>query len=213
MTDAQQRAIDTLLPIYKTALPEQNENDFEKIFGNANPIIVEIGFGMGEATAIIAENNPSLNYLGIEVHTPGIGRLLMEIERRGLENIRIITCDAVEAFNAIKPESVSGIHLFFPDPWPKKRHHKRRIIQKPFTDTLASKLKAAGYLYMVTDWAEYADAALAELSTTAGLKNAYDHFAPPQTWRPKTKFEKRALSEGREIKELFFTKTSSIKLF
>jgi tRNA (guanine-N7-)-methyltransferase len=215
MTDGQRRAVASLLPIYGVSLPrQQGENiDFEKIFGNANPIVVEIGFGMGEATAIIAENNPGVNYMGIEVHTPGVGRLLMEIERRDLKNIRIMDRDAVDVFDAVKPKSLAGIHLFFPDPWPKKRHHKRRIIQKPFTDTLASKLQAGGYLYMVTDWAEYADTALAELSVTNDLKNAYDRLAPHQIWRPKTKFEERALAEGREIRELFFVKESSAKTF
>jgi tRNA (guanine-N7-)-methyltransferase len=212
MTNGQQKALATLLPIYSISLSGQII-DFEKIFGNANPLVVEIGFGMGVATAIIAESNPGVNYTGIEVHTPGIGRLLMEIERRGLKNVRIIVGDAVEAFNAVKTESIYGIHLFFPDPWPKKRHRKRRIIQKPFTNMLASKLQGGGYLYMVTDWAEYADTALVELSATEGLENAYERFAPPQIWRPKTKFEERALADGRQIKELFFVKASCTELF
>ncbi|MDR1127090.1 MAG: tRNA (guanosine(46)-N7)-methyltransferase TrmB [Treponema sp.] len=209
MTDGQRKAVASLLPVYGVSLSGQDEADFEKIFGNANPVVVEIGFGMGEATAIIAENNLGINYVGIEVHTPGVGRLLMEIERRGLKNIRIIVRDAVEVFDAVKAESLSGIHLFFPDPWPKKRHHKRRIIQKPFTDTLASRLRVGGYFYMVTDWVEYATAALAELATVTELENVYDRFAPPQIWRPKTKFEERARAEGREIRELFFVKHPS----
>jgi tRNA (guanine-N7-)-methyltransferase len=214
MTGGQRKALETFLPVYGMPLHGKNGGniDFGKIFGNANPIVMEIGFGTGEATAVIAENNPYINYVGIEVHTPGIGRLLMEIEERGLKNVRIMEHDAVEVFNIVKSESISGIHLFFPDPWPKKRHHKRRIIQKPFTDILASKLQDAGYLYMVTDWAEYADVALAELSMTVGLKNAYTRFAPPQIWRPKTKFEERAIADGREIRELFFNRVSSAKL-
>jgi tRNA (guanine-N7-)-methyltransferase len=215
MTHGQRRALAALLPVYGASLFEQKGRniDFEKIFGNADPVVVEIGFGMGEATAVIAENNPDVNYMGMEVHTPGLGRLLMEIERRGLKNIRVAACDAVEAFNAVNAESIFGIHLFFPDPWPKKRHRKRRIIQKPFTDTLASKLRVGGYLYMVTDWTEYADAALAELSATTGLENAYARFAPRQTWRPKTKFEERARAEGREIRELFFVKSPPAEFF
>jgi tRNA (guanine-N7-)-methyltransferase len=225
MTDAQKRSYETLMPVYGVPLTGAGEVsvssgavgesaaktqagllDFPRIFGNDNPVVVEIGFGMGIATAQIAEVHPDTNYIGIEVHTPGIGRLLWEIERRQLKNIRIIEHDAVEVLERAADASVSGFHIFFPDPWPKKRHHKRRLIQKPFTETVSAKLKSGGYIYMVTDWAEYGDWSLAELSAVAGLKNAYNGFAPPQTWRPKTKFEQKGLQKGHEIRELLFKK-------
>jgi tRNA (guanine-N7-)-methyltransferase len=181
--------------------------DFRESFGGANPLIVEIGFGMGAATALIARANPEKNYLGLEVHRPGIGRLLWEIERQGLSNIRIIEHDAVEVMERmIPPASVEGIHLFFPDPWPKKRHHKRRLIRRPFTDTLAEKLKPGGYLYMVTDWEDYALWALSELSAAGALENPYGGFAPPRDWRPETKFERKGLDKRHEVRELYFVR-------
>jgi tRNA (guanine-N7-)-methyltransferase len=179
--------------------------NFAKIFNNDNPVIVEIGFGMGLATAIIAGENPHKNYIGIEVHRPGIGRLLWEIEQRSLFNLRIIEHDAVEVLQKTIPlRSLEGIHLFFPDPWPKKRHHKRRLVKRPFTDTLAERLKPGGYLYMVTDWEDYAAWALAELGATEGLSNSCDGFAPPQPWRPHTSFEKKGLAKKHKVSELFF---------
>jgi tRNA (guanine-N7-)-methyltransferase len=177
------------------------------LFGNNNPLVVEIGFGMGIATATIAEANPAVNYLGIEVHKPGIGKLLWEIEQRRLANIRIIEHDAVETLALmIAPDSVAGFHVFFPDPWQKKRHHKRRLITRPFTNLLASRLVPGGYFYMVTDWVDYGDWALTELSDTLGLTNAYTDFASPQAWRPETKFEKKGLNKQHQIRELYFTK-------
>jgi tRNA (guanine-N7-)-methyltransferase len=181
--------------------------DFAKIFGNHNPVIAEIGFGMGLATAIIAAENPHKNYIGIEVHRPGIGRLLWEIEQRSLSNIRIIEHDAVEVFlHMIPPQSLEGIHLFFPDPWPKKRHHKRRLVQRPFTGILANSLKPQGYIYMVTDWEDYAHWALAELTATEGLAGSGDGFSAPQDWRPRTRFEQKGLEKNHQVRELFLRK-------
>jgi tRNA (guanine-N7-)-methyltransferase len=178
------------------------------IFGGGGPVTVEIGFGMGAATAIIAEANPGKNYLGLEVHRPGIGRLLWEIERRSLSNIRIIEHDAVEVFEQmIPPASLAAIHLFFPDPWPKKRHHKRRLVKRPFTGTLARSLVSGGYLYMVTDWEDYGEQALAELNAAPELVNAYEGFAPPQSWRPETRFEAKGLAKNHVVRELFFTRS------
>jgi tRNA (guanine-N7-)-methyltransferase len=209
MTNAQRKSYEALFPRFSIPFEEKNP-EFSLIFGNDNPVIVEIGFGMGIATAQIAEANPRVNYIGIEVHTPGIGRLLWEIDHRNINNIRIIEYDAVEVLaKMLIDASVAGFHIFFPDPWHKKRHHKRRLIQKPFTDMLASKLTQGGYVYMVTDWAEYGDWALAELSSTRGLLNAYPAgFAEPQAWRPRTKFEQKGLLKDREIRELFFRKGS-----
>jgi tRNA (guanine-N7-)-methyltransferase len=203
-TAAQRRAYDSLAPQF--VVPFENKvMDYTAVFGNGNPVIAEIGFGMGAATAIIAGTHPANNYLGIEVHRPGIGRLLWEIEQRSLSNIRIIEHDAVEVFEKmIPPSSLEGIHLFFPDPWPKKRHHKRRLVQRPFTHTLAARLKPRGYVYMVTDWEDYAQWALAELGATNGLVNTGDGFAEPRAWRPRTSFERKGLAKAHQVRELFF---------
>jgi len=204
LTAAQKRSYDALSG--KFIIPyEEKSLDFTKIFGNSNPVIVEIGFGMGKATAIIAAENPEKNYLGLEIHKPGIGRLLWEIEQRPLSNVRIIERDATDVFqNMIPADSLEGVHIFFPDPWPKKKHHKRRLIQPPFTDCIASKIRPGGYLYMVSDWFDYAKWALSALTDTKGLVNSYDNFAEPQVWRPQTSFEKKGLDKKHEIKELFF---------
>jgi tRNA (guanine-N7-)-methyltransferase len=181
--------------------------EYPKIFGNANPVVIEIGFGMGTATAAIAQAHPERNYLAIEVHRPGIGRLLWEIERQGLENIRIIEGDGVAVLEEMIPaDSAEGFHLFFPDPWPKKRHRKRRLVTRPFTNLLAEKLISSGYVYMVTDWRDYGEQALAELTATPGLTNAYAGFAPVQPGRPETKFERKGLEKQHQMYELFFNR-------
>jgi tRNA (guanine-N7-)-methyltransferase len=205
-TNAQRRSYDSFSGQF--IIPIENDiMNFTRIFGNDNPVIAEIGFGMGLATAIIAEENPAKNYVGIEVHKPGIGRLLWEIEQRSLANIRIIEQDAALVFEKmIPPYSLEGIHLFFPDPWPKKRHHKRRLVKRPFTAALATGLKPGGYLYMVTDWEDYAAWALVELSATDGLVNSCDGFAQMQDWRPRTAFEKKGLAKNHQVRELFFYK-------
>jgi tRNA (guanine-N7-)-methyltransferase len=206
MSDAQKRSYDNLkddfcIPFSETIISP------EKIFGNKNPLTIEIGFGMGIATVIIAESNPDKNYLGLEVHRPGIGRLLWEIEQRKISNIKIIEYDAVEVLEKmIEAESVEAFHIFFPDPWPKKKHHKRRLVKRPFTDLLAEKLAPGGYVYFVTDWTEYGDWALEELSLTPNLKNDFSGFASPQTWRPETKFEKKGIAKQHEVRELLFRK-------
>ena len=162
---------------------------------------------MGAATAIIAEQNPNINYLGIEVHTPGVGRLLGNIRDNNLQNLYIIEHDAMEVLEFMIPDnSVSGFHVFFPDPWPKKKHHKRRLMQRPRTNLLAKKLYAGGYIYMATDWEPYAEFALEELNLTETMKNKYEGFAPHQEWRPETKFEHKGLVAERKISEIFFEK-------
>ena len=206
MTDAQKRDYETLSA--KWCIPFEKKNlNFADIFGNSNPVVVEIGFGMGAATAIIAEQNPNVNYLGIEVHTPGVGRLLGNIRDNNLQNLYIIEHDAMEVLEFMIPDnSVSGFHVFFPDPWPKKKHHKRRLMQRPRTNLLAKKLYAGGYIYMATDWEPYAEFALEELNLTETMKNKYDGFAPHQEWRPETKFEHKGLVAERKISEIFFEK-------
>jgi tRNA (guanine-N7-)-methyltransferase len=213
MSAAQKRSYDTLFSCFGLVFPAGIGDaivplNFPALFGNDNPVIAEIGFGMGMATAGIAAENPDKNYLALEVHRPGIGRLLWEIEKQGLRNIRIIEHDAVEVMERLVPDhSLAGLHVFFPDPWPKKRHHKRRLVTRPFTDTLARKLAAGGYFYMVTDWEDYAEWALKELSATPGLANICGGFAPPRPWRPETKFERKGLTKNHGIRELYFEET------
>jgi tRNA (guanine-N7-)-methyltransferase len=208
-TDAQKKAYelfsnDFLIP-FNENIDNKNFIDFEKAFGNSNEVTLEIGFGSGLATAEIAEANPDKNYLGVEVHKPGIGRLLQEIKKRNLLNIRIIEYDAIHVVLKMIPKnSLNAIHIFFPDPWQKKRHKKRRLVQRPFTQNLSECLKPQGYLYMVTDWEDYAFHALEELNATPLLKNMYEGFAEPQEWRPKTRFEEKGLAKEHVIRELMF---------
>ncbi|MBE6352247.1 MAG: tRNA (guanosine(46)-N7)-methyltransferase TrmB [Treponema bryantii] len=206
MTDAQERSYNELSPVW--CIPFENKKlNFVDIFGNTNPIIIEIGFGMGDVTAKLAQENPNINYIGIEVHKPGVGKLLSEIKKRDLKNLYIIEHDALEVLEQmIGDNSVNGFHIFFPDPWPKKRHHKRRLLQRPRTNLLAQKLAPEGYLYFVTDWFEYAEFALEELNQTENLENKYDGFAEPQEWRGQTKFERKGLNADRSITEIFFVK-------
>ncbi|MCL2232268.1 MAG: tRNA (guanosine(46)-N7)-methyltransferase TrmB [Treponema sp.] len=207
MSRAQKRSYETLFPLYGLK-GEGASFDPGQFFGNSGPVVVEIGFGMGTATAAIAEQNPDINYVGIDVHRPGIGRLLWEIENRDLKNIRVIEGDAVEFLGKkVKDASISAFHIFFPDPWPKKRHHKRRLVTRPFTDLLAAKLIPGGYIYMVSDWADYGDWALAELSATSGLRNKYSAFAESQDWRPQTEFERKGIKKNHEMRELFFLRS------
>lgn len=206
MTAAQERAYNELSPSW--CIPfEHKMLNFVDIFGNTNPIVVEIGFGMGDATVRLAEANPNINYIGIEVHRPGVGRVLNEIKRLNLKNLFLIEHDALEVLEyMVGDNSINGFHIFFPDPWPKKRHHKRRLVQRPRTDLLSQKLAPEGYLYFVTDWFEYAEFALEELNQTKGLHNKYNGFAEPQPWRSQTKFERKGLNADRVITELFFEK-------
>lgn len=206
MTAAQEKAYNELSHIYCVPFQETPLN-FVEIFGNTNPIVVEIGFGMGAATIQMAKENPNINYLGIEVHKPGVGRVLFEIRANDLKNLYVIEHDALDVLEKMIGEnSVDGFHVFFPDPWPKKKHHKRRLMRRPNTNLLQKKLREGGYLYMCTDWEEYAQEALEELMATEGLKNKYEAFAPHQDWRPMTKFERKGIEAGREIRELFFVR-------
>ena len=206
MTAAQERAYNELSP--SLCIPfEEKKLNFVDIFGNTNPIVIEIGFGMGDATIALAIANPNINYIGIEVHRPGVGRVLSEIKRLDLKNLYVIEHDALEVLeHMVGDNSVNGFHIFFPDPWPKKRHHKRRMLQRPRTNLMAQKLAPGGYLYFVTDWLEYAEFALEELNQTEHLKNKYDGFAEPQPWRAQTKFERKGIAADRVITEILFEK-------
>ena len=205
MTEAQERAIAEHGPRYCLPFAPERPLDLSALFGDGRPVVAEIGFGMGQATWRIALENPGIGYLGIEVHTPGVGKLLSEIAARGVENLRIVRHDAVEVLERmIAPSSLAGIHIFYPDPWPKKRHHKRRLVRDGLSALLASRLVPGGYLYFVTDIEDYATWALAVLARTEGLSNRYAGFAPRQSWRPETKFEARAARDGRLAWELVF---------
>lgn len=176
-------------------------------FSNPAPVILEIGCGMGETTAIIAAAQPGKNFIGIEVHTPGVGSLLKEIATRELGNLRVIQHDAVEVVrDMIAPESLSGMHIFFPDPWPKKRHHKRRLIQPAFVHQLAQRLAPGGYIHCTTDWEEYAQQMLEVLSGEPLLQNTTGGFAPRPDYRPQTKFETRGLRLGHGVWDVIFSR-------
>ena len=179
--------------------------DFDAVFGRSAPRILEIGFGMGETSATIAEANPHQDYIGVEVHTPGVGSLCKLIAEKNLANLRIIQHDAVEVLRDMIPEgSLDGVHIFFPDPWPKARHHKRRLIQPPLIATLARRLKPGGYLHCATDWENYAEQMLAVLADEALLQNTASGFAPRPDYRPLTKFEQRGLRLGHGVWDVIF---------
>jgi len=204
MTDAQRRARDALLTRY--GIPYAAEPlDLERVFGRAAPKILEIGFGMGETTARIAQEHPGNDYLGIEVHGPGVGSLLARIEAAGLTNLRVIQHDAADVVrDMIQPASLQGVHVYFPDPWPKKRHHKRRLIQPDFVALLASRMQSGAYLHLATDWEDYAQQMLDVLSREPLLGNTADGYAPRPGHRPQTKFESRGLKLGHGVWDVIF---------
>ena len=203
MSPAQQRACDELLPRYgvEVAAPL----DFPTIFGRRAPVVLEIGFGMGETTAAIAAAQPDVDFLGVEMHLPGVGALLRRIDEQGLANVRVLRHDAVDVVaSMIAPGTLSGIHVFFPDPWPKKRHHKRRLLQPAFVRDLAQHLAPGGYLHVATDWDDYAQEILATLTAEPLLENTAADFAPRPAYRPLTKFEARGLRLGHGVHDLIF---------
>jgi tRNA (guanine-N7-)-methyltransferase len=206
MSPAQQRACETLLPRFGVDFAPQ-PLDFSRVFGREAPVVLEIGFGMGETTAAIAAAHPHIDFLGVEVHLPGVGALLRQVERQGLTNVRVVRHDAVEVVAAMIPEaSLSGIHVYFPDPWPKKRHHKRRLLQPAFVHALAARLRPGGYLHVATDWAPYAEEVLATVSAEPLLRNTAEGYAPRPPWRPLTKFEQRGMRLGHEVFDVIAVK-------
>lgn len=206
VSSAQRRACDTLMPKYGIPFTPRLL-DLERIFGRSAPIFLEIGFGMGETTAAIAKAHPENDYLAIEVHTPGVGSLLKQIEEFGLKNIRIIQQDVVEALlHLLSPECLDGVHIFFPDPWPKARHHKRRLIQREFITLLCRHLKQGGYIHAATDWQDYAEQILEVLSGEPLLANVVTDYASRPEYRPVTKFEQRGLRLGHSVWDLVFRK-------
>ena len=202
----QQRALQDLGPRYLLPFSAQ-PIDPAALFGRQAPLVLEIGFGMGQATAQIAATLPQADFLGIEVHAPGVGALLREIGERGLSNLRIVQHDAVEVLRQmLAPGSLAGVHIFFPDPWHKKRHHKRRLIQPAFIELLASRLRTGGSLDCATDWQDYAEQMLAVLGACPALLNTADGYAPRPEIRPLTKFEARGLNLGHGVWDLVFKK-------
>ncbi len=181
--------------------------DLVAAYGRSAPTILEIGFGMGEATAHIAALMPEKNFLCCEVHEPGVGALLKRIGEQGLDNIRILQHDAVEVMNHMLPEqSLDGVHIFFPDPWHKLRHNKRRLIQPPLVAKLAARLKPGGYIHCATDWQPYAEQMLQVLAAEPLLNNTADGFAPKPGYRPLTKFEHRGLKLGHGVWDVVFVR-------
>jgi tRNA (guanine-N7-)-methyltransferase len=209
LTTGQQRAFDTLWP--RWGLDYQPAPvDLAQLFGNANPVFLEIGFGNGEALAEMARGRPQCNFLGIEVHRPGVGHLLLELERAGLDNVRVMRHDAVEVLEHMIPRaSLAGVYLFFPDPWHKKRHHKRRILQPAMVERLARVIAPGGVFHAATDWEDYAQDMMQTLSAAEALfrnQAGRGRFAPRPSTRPLTKFEQRGLRRGHGVWDLIFVR-------
>ena len=204
MSPAQQRACDALLPRFGVPFTPA-PLDFARVFGRVAPVILEIGFGMGETTAAIARAHPDVDFLGVEVHLPGVGALLKRIDELALSNVRVIRHDAFEVVEAmIAPASLAAVHVYFPDPWPKKRHHKRRLLTRAFVHALAHRIAPGGYLHVATDWAPYAEEILATLAAEPQLANTAADYAPRPPWRPQTKFERRGVALGHAVFDVVF---------
>jgi tRNA (guanine-N7-)-methyltransferase len=204
MGPGQLRALTELGPRFVLAYAAERA-DFAAAFGRDAPRVLEIGFGMGDATAAIAQALPGTDFIGVEVHTPGVGALLKRIGELGLTNLRLIQFDAVDVLEQmIAPDSLAGVHVFFPDPWHKTKHNKRRLIQPAFTHQLASRLQPGGYLHCATDWQPYAEQMLEVLSAEPLLRNTAAGYAPKPAYRPLTKFENRGLKLGHGVWDLVF---------
>ena len=205
----QQRALSELLP--RLGVPYSPAPlDLAATFGRRAPVVVEVGSGMGETTARIARENPGNDYIAIEVHGPGVGSLLKRLDEEGIGNVRVVQHDAVHVMRDMVPAgSLAGIHVFFPDPWPKKRHHKRRLVQPAFARLAAERLAPGGYLHVATDWQEYAEHVLAVLAQEPLLANTAESFAPRPASRPETKFERRGLKLGHGVWDLVFTRVTT----
>ena len=208
LTQGQERALNDLFPLYGLTLQDTPLN-FIEVFQRSSPIILEIGFGNGSSLSEMAKNHPEQDYIGIEVHSPGVGNLLMQVERLGLTNLRVINDDGVDVLNKmIADESIDAVQLFFADPWHKKRHHKRRIVQKEFVQLLRKKLKVGGVFHMATDWEHYAQHMMSVMNESEGFENTAgkDQFLPRPEHRPLTKFEQRGQRLGHGVWDLIFKK-------
>ena len=199
VTAAQERALAQLMPVYGIEFKEELLRP-AAVFGREAPLVLEIGSGMGETTASIAKNRPDTDFIAVEVHSPGVGSLLKLIEKEQLKNVRVLRHDALEVLEKMIPDgALAGIHLFFPDPWPKKRHHKRRLVQPAFAALAARKLAPGGYLHAATDWEDYASQMVEVLMAEPGLRRENDAHA-----RPSTKFEIRGLKLGHKVHDYLF---------
>ncbi|MCG8670438.1 MAG: tRNA (guanosine(46)-N7)-methyltransferase TrmB [Pseudomonadales bacterium] len=208
LTEGQSRALEQYWQDYGLALTD-GELDYDAAFGRSAPTILEIGFGNGDSLLAMAQHQPDNNYVGIEVHRPGVGGLINNAQREGVSNIRVYCEDAIEVLKqAIPEQSLAGVQLFFPDPWHKKRHHKRRIVQPQFVEMIASKLKAGGYFHMATDWENYAEHMMEVMSASALFQNqaGAGEYSPRPEYRPETKFERRGLGLGHGVWDLIFIK-------
>jgi tRNA (guanine-N7-)-methyltransferase len=209
MSDAQHRYLDEMMPLVGVAYKPE-PLDAAALFKRQAPLIVEIGFGMGQSTAEIAVARPGDDFLGIEVHAPGVGGLCKLIKEGEIPNLRIVQHDAVEVLrDMIAPGSLAGVHIYFPDPWPKTRHHKRRLVQGPFVALIASRLAPGGYLHCATDWAGYSRQMLEVLAAEPLLVNTAEGYAEKPDYRPLTKFERRGLKLGYDVWDLVFRRSGS----
>jgi len=205
ITAAQTKAIQENLKKHAIVFENQPIN-FNDVFQNrSGELVLEIGFGMGTSTAEIAKANPKKNYIAIEVHSPGVGNLLKLIQENDISNLKIIQHDAVEVLNTmIKNDSLDGIHIFFPDPWPKKRHHKRRLIQDSFLKLMAQKIKQSGYLHIATDWEDYALWIIDLLDKETLLQKTSEDFFRKPDYRPLTKYENRGIKLGYKVWDMIY---------
>jgi tRNA (guanine-N7-)-methyltransferase len=206
LTPGQERAFRELWPAWGVDFEAHRTLDPGALFVNDNPVWLEIGFGNGESLAAYAQANPHINYPGIEVHGPGVGHLLLRIEELGLKNLRVMKHDAVEVLKSLPDASLEGIMLFFPDPWHKKKHHKRRILQPAFVEELARLIRPGGLFHAATDWQEYAEQMMQVLSDSEAFENTAGdgHYSPRPESRPLTKFEQRGQRLGHGVWDLLF---------
>jgi tRNA (guanine-N7-)-methyltransferase len=211
LTEGQQRALDELLP--GLGVPAgSGPLDFSTLFGNHHPVILEIGFGNGDATWQMARAEPGLNFIGAEVHRPGVGHLLLKLEEHAIGNVRIACEDGVQFLRErVGPGSLAGLRLYFPDPWPKKRHHKRRIVQPAFTGLMAEKLATGSLVHFATDWEDYARHMLQVMQDDGRFENcsAQGDYSPRPSWRPLTKYERRGQRLGHGVYDLLFRRRQS----
>ncbi len=209
VTAAQRRALEQLLPRYGVPTGAEIPLDLDALFGRSALRVLDIGFGDGEALVTCAANHPGVDYLGVEVHEPGIGHLLLLLEKAASRNVRVIARDAADVVRELADGSIDAVNLFFPDPWPKKRHHKRRLVQPPFMAEIARVLKANGLFHVATDWADYAEHTRAVIAADGRFASAGDPpdlCHNPLAFRPPTKFERRGRRLGHEVVDLHYLK-------
>ena len=210
LTEGQSRALDTLWQDYGLQL-DLGRLDYTQVFGNQNPVILEIGFGNGASLLEMAQSQPDKNFIGVEVHRPGVGKLINDAHQAGVHNIRVFCDDAIDVLEqSIADHSLQGVQLFFPDPWHKKRHNKRRIVQPKFAQQIGAKLQTGGYFHLATDWQPYAEHMMEVMTAARGYSNQAGKclYSERPTYRPITKFEQRGKRLGHGVWDLIFTRAS-----